>query len=151
MTMLSELRNRLQTGKRPATRQPDTGPAPERAEGVMAWEMPAVERLYETRSQLSPVDADWRERTYQQLLKVMDLSLLDSLEPAEAGWQIREHCQRLPAEHTAPGSAAGRPTIIKQIHDEGPGPAPLEPRRGAPPVLDHPGTRHAPIYAPRHS
>jgi len=150
MTMLSELRNRLQTGKRPATRQPDTGPAPERAESVMAWEMPAVERLYETRSQLSPVDADWRERTYQQLLKVMDLSLLDSLEPAEAGWQIREICQRLLDEHAAPVSAAGRQLIIKQITDEVLGLGPLEPLLADATVSDILVNGHASVYVERH-
>ncbi|WP_313481663.1 CpaF family protein [Stutzerimonas kunmingensis] len=148
--MLSELRNRLQTGKRPATRQPDTGPAPERAESVMAWEMPAVERLYETRSQLSPVDADWRERTYQQLLKVMDLSLLDSLEPAEAGWQIREICQRLLDEHAAPVSAAGRQLIIKQITDEVLGLGPLEPLLADATVSDILVNGHASVYVERH-
>jgi len=150
MTMLSELRNRLQAGKRPATRQPDTGPAPERAEGVMAWEMPAVERLYETRSQLSPVDADWRERTYQQLLKVMDLSLLDSLEPADAGWQIREICQRLLDEHAAPVSAAGRQLIIKQITDEVLGLGPLEPLLADATVSDILVNGHASVYVERH-
>ncbi|MCQ2049012.1 TadA protein [Stutzerimonas stutzeri] len=148
--MLSELRNRLQTGKRPATRQPDTGPAPERVEGVMAWEMPAVERLYETRSQLSPVDADWRERTYQQLLKVMDLSLLDSLEPADAGWQIREICQRLLDEHAAPVSAAGRQLIIKQITDEVLGLGPLEPLLADATVSDILVNGHASVYVERH-
>ena len=148
--MLSELRNRLQTGKRPATRQPDTGPAPERAESVMAWEMPAVERLYETRSQLSPVDADWRERTYQQLLKVMDLSLLDSLEPADAGWQIREICQRLLDEHAAPVSAAGRQLIIKQITDEVLGLGPLEPLLADATVSDILVNGHASVYVERH-
>ncbi|WP_104098168.1 CpaF family protein [Stutzerimonas kunmingensis] len=148
--MLSELRNRLQTGKRPATRQPDTGSAPERAEGVMAWEMPAVERLYETRSQLSPVDADWRERTYQQLLKVMDLSLLDSLEPADAGWQIREICQRLLDEHAAPVSAAGRQLIIKQITDEVLGLGPLEPLLADATVSDILVNGHASVYVERH-
>jgi len=148
--MLSELRNRLQAGKRPATRQPDTGPAPERAESVMAWEMPAVERLYETRSQLSPVDADWRERTYQQLLKVMDLSLLDSLEPAEAGWQIREICQRLLDEHAAPVSAAGRQLIIKQITDEVLGLGPIEPLLADATVSDILVNGHASVYVERH-
>lgn len=148
--MISELRTRLQTGKRPATRQPDTGPAPERAERVMAWEMPAVERLYETRSQLSPVDADWRERTYQQLLKVMDLSLLDSLEPAEAGWQIREICQRLLDEHAAPVSAAGRQLIIKQITDEVLGLGPLEPLLADATVSDILVNGHASVYVERH-
>ena len=114
MTMLSELRTRLQAGKRAPAKQPVPNPGPERLETGMAWETPVVESLYETRSQLSATDAEWREKIYQQLLKVMDLSLLDSLEPADAVWQIREICQRLLDEHAAPVSAAARQQIIKQ-------------------------------------
>jgi len=106
MTMLSELCTRLQAGKRAPAKQPVPNPGPERLETGMAWETPVVESLYETRSQLSATDAEWREKIYQQLLKVMDLSLLDSLEPADAVWQIREICQRLLDEHAAPVSAA---------------------------------------------
>ena len=70
--MLSELRTRLQAGKRAPAKQPVPNPGPERLETGMAWETPVVESLYETRSQLSATDAEWREKIYQQLLKVMD-------------------------------------------------------------------------------
>uniref|UniRef100_UPI00289AD022 CpaF family protein n=2 Tax=Stutzerimonas stutzeri group TaxID=136846 RepID=UPI00289AD022 len=91
-----------------------------------------------------------RERTYQQLLKVMDLSLLDSLEPAEAGWQIREICQRLLDEHAAPVSAAGRQLIIKQITDEVLGLGPLEPLLADATVSDILVNGHASVYVERH-
>ena len=106
--MLSELRNRLQAGKRTSTRQVEPRPTAEPIDGGMAWELPAAESLYETRSQLNPTDAEWRERIYQQLLKVMDLSLIDALEPSDALWQIREICQRLLYEHAAP--------VFTQLH-----------------------------------
>lgn len=93
----------------------------------MAWERATPDILYETKSQVTPVEAEWREKIYQQLLKVMDLSLLDSLEQAEATRQIRDICQRLLDEHSAPVSTSSRQLIIKQITDEVLGLGPLEP------------------------
>jgi len=150
MTMLSELRTRLQAGKRAPAKQPVPNPGPERLETGMAWETPVVESFYETRSQLSATDAEWREKIYQQLLKVMDLSLLDSLEPADAVWQIREICQRLLDEHAAPVSAAARQQIIKQITDEVLGLGPLEPLLADGTVSDILVNGHASVYVERH-
>ncbi|MTZ14664.1 CpaF family protein [Pseudomonas sp. JL972] len=148
--MLSELRNRLQAGKRTPSSAPTPQAAAAAAENLMAWESATVESLYETRSQLNPIDAEWREKIYQQLLKVMDLSLLDSLEPADATWQIREICQRLLDEHAAPVSAAGRQQIIKQITDEVLGLGPLEPLLADATVSDILVNGHASVYVERH-
>ena len=128
--MISDFRNRLrkQSGKTassPASQPGDDLPDP--AEEIMAWERATPDVLYETKSQVTPVEAEWRERIYQQLLKVMDLSLLDSLEQAEATRQIRDICQRLLEEHSAPVSTSSRQLIIKQITDEVLGLGPLEP------------------------
>ncbi|MGZ9740261.1 CpaF family protein [Pseudomonas sp. GNP012] len=128
--MISDFRNRLrkQSGKpasSPANQPGDDLPDP--AEEIMAWERATPDVLYETKSQVTPVEAEWREKIYQQLLKVMDLSLLDSLEQAEATRQIRDICQRLLDEHSAPVSTSSRQLIIKQITDEVLGLGPLEP------------------------
>ncbi|NSX11462.1 CpaF family protein [Pseudomonas lini] len=125
--MISDFRNRLrkQSGKPAAAQLGDDLPDP--AEEIMAWERVIPDVLYETRSQVTPVEAEWREKIYQQLLKVMDLSLLDSLEQAEATRQIRDICQRLLDEHSAPVSTSSRQLIIKQITDEVLGLGPLEP------------------------
>src|SRR5262245_56968543 len=99
--MLSEFRNRLRqpaAGKAPGS-QPDLG-GEVNEPALMAWEVCAPDTPYETRTHLNPVEAEWREKIYQQLLKVMDLSLLDALEPAEAARQIREICLRLLDEHS---------------------------------------------------
>lgn len=123
--MLSEFRNRLRLQPAPAASKT---PAAEVAEpNVMAWEVSTPSEVYETRTQLNPVECEWREKVYQQLLKVMDLSLLDSLDPNDAIRQIREICQRLLDEHSAPVSAQSRQLIIKQITDEVLGLGPLEP------------------------
>lgn len=123
--MLSEFRNRLRQQPAPATSK---APLAEVVESpVMAWEVSTPSEVYETRTQLNPVECEWREKVYQQLLKVMDLSLLDSLDPNDAIRQIREICQRLLDEHSAPVSAQSRQLIIKQITDEVLGLGPLEP------------------------
>ena len=146
--MLSEFRNRL---RQQAAR--DTEHAREQAaEGqpaAMAWEHSAPAEIYETRTQLNPVECEWREKIYQQLLKVMDLSLLDSLEPAEAARQIRELCQRLLDEHSAPVSTPSRQLIIKQIGDEVLGLGPLEPLLADPSVSDILVNGHASVYVER--
>ncbi|MGF6458168.1 CpaF family protein [Pseudomonas frederiksbergensis] len=128
--MISDFRNRLrkQSGKPAASSATQLGDdLLDPAEEIMAWERAAPDVLYETRSQVTPVEAEWREKIYQQLLKVMDLSLLDSLEQAEATRQIRDICQRLLDEHSAPVSSVSRQLIIKQITDEVLGLGPLEP------------------------
>lgn len=125
--MLNELRNRLrQQPKGGAAPAVETEPLAAPRE-QLAWEAAAPLDAYSTRTQLNPLEVEWREKTYEQLLKVMDLALLDSLEPAEATRQIREICQRLLDDNSAPVSVASRQLIIKQITDEVLGLGPLEP------------------------
>jgi len=147
--MISDFRNRLrkQSGK-PAAAQPGDDLL-DPAEEIMAWERAAPDVLYETRSQVTPVEAEWREKIYQQLLKVMDLSLLDSLEQAEATRQIRDICLRLLDEHTAPVSTVSRQLIIKQITDEVLGLGPLEPLLADHTVSDILVNRHDSVYVER--
>jgi pilus assembly protein CpaF len=147
--MISDFRNRLrkQSGK-PAAAQPGDDLL-DPAEEIMAWERAAPDVLYETRSQVTPVEAEWREKIYQQLLKVMDLSLLDSLEQAEATRQIRDICLRLLDEHTAPVSTVSRQLIIKQITDEVLGLGPLEPLLADHSVSDILVNRHDSVYVER--
>ncbi|SFP30517.1 CpaF family protein [Pseudomonas borbori] len=150
--MLSEFRNRLrqQSAKSaPAAAQDAQAKDAEGVSAPMDWESSAPDTLYETRSRLNPMETEWRERIYQQLLKVMDLSLLDSLEPAEAGRQIRELSQRLLDEHSAPVSASSRQLIIKQITDEVLGLGPLEPLLADRSVSDILVNGHASVYVER--
>ena len=147
--MISDFRNRLrkQSGK-PAAAQPGDDLL-DPVEEIMAWERTVPDVLYETRSQVTPVEAEWREKIYQQLLKVMDLSLLDSLEQAEATRQIRDICLRLLDEHTAPVSTVSRQLIIKQITDEVLGLGPLEPLLADHTVSDILVNRHDSVYVER--
>lgn len=149
--MLSEFRNRL---RQPSARKASASVPDTEAEGaespLMAWEVCAPDTLYETRTQLNPVEAEWREKIYQQLLKVMDLSLLDSLEPAEATRQIRDICLRLLEEHSAPLSTGVRQLVIKQITDEVLGLGPLEPLLMDHSVSDILVNGHGSVYVERH-
>ena len=137
--MLSDFRNRLrQQASKLASAEVVALPV----EGadctsvLMAWEASVPDVVYETRTKLSSMEAEWREKIYQQLLKVMDLSLLDTLELADAGRQIRVISQRLLDEYSAPVSASSRQLIIKQITDEVLGLGPLEPLLGDSSVSD---------------
>ena len=144
--MLSDFRNRLR--QQPAKAKATAEPA-ESQPSVMPWELMVPSEVFETRTQLNATECEWREKIYQQLLKVMDLSLLDSLEPAEANRQIREICQRLLDEHSAPVSAANRQMIIKQITDEVLGLGPLEPLLADHSVSDILVNGHASVYVER--
>ncbi|WP_030131931.1 CpaF family protein [Pseudomonas sp. QTF5] len=150
--MISDFRNRLrkQSGKPASSSAAQPGDELlDPAEEIMAWERVTPDVLYETRSQVTPVEAEWREKIYQQLLKVMDLSLLDSLEQAEATRQIRDICQRLLDEHSAPVSTTSRQLIIKQITDEVLGLGPLEPLLADHSVSDILVNGHASVYVER--
>ncbi|MBV4490130.1 MULTISPECIES: CpaF family protein [Pseudomonas] len=150
--MLNDFRNRLrkQTGTPEAASPPmQSGGVKDAAEALMAWEQAAPDVLFETRTQVTQVEAEWREKTYQQLLKVMDLSLLDSLGQAEAVRQIRDICQRLLDEQSAPVSSASRQLIIKQITDEVLGLGPLEPLLADHTVSDILVNGHDSVYVER--
>jgi pilus assembly protein CpaF len=149
--MLSEFRNRLrqQPGKNVQAAAQEEHATGEKGT-PMAWEASTPDAIYETRTQLNPMETEWRERIYQQLLKVMDLSLLDSLEPAEAIRQIRELSQRLLEEHSAPVTSSSRQLIIKQITDEVLGLGPLEPLLADHSVSDILVNGHGSVYVERH-
>jgi pilus assembly protein CpaF len=76
---------------------------------------------------LTPAERESKELVYQRLLKVMDLSLISSLEDREARRQIREICERLMTEEQAPLSLASRQRVIRRVEDEVLGLGPLEP------------------------
>jgi pilus assembly protein CpaF len=84
----------------------------------------------------SEQEKEWKQRIYARLLKVLDLSLIGSLEEREARIQIRQICDQLMAEESAPLSLTARQRVIKQIEDEVMGLGPLEPLLVDPTVSD---------------
>jgi pilus assembly protein CpaF len=85
---------------------------------------------------LSPTEREWKQRIYDRLLKVLDLSLLGSLQESEARSQIREITNRLLLEESAPLSLVQRQFITRRIEDEVMGHGPLEPLLADPTVSD---------------
>ena len=86
--------------------------------------------------QLSPTEREWKQRIYERLLKVLDLSLLGSMDVADARDQIREITNRLLLEESAPLSLAQRQFVTRRIEDEVMGLGPLEPLLADPTISD---------------
>src|ERR1043165_9630931 len=76
---------------------------------------------------LTPAEREWKESICNRLLKVLDLSLLATVEDTDARRQIREVCDNLITEERAPLSVVARQTIIRRSEDEVLGLGPLEP------------------------
>ncbi|HKZ73620.1 MAG TPA: CpaF family protein [Steroidobacteraceae bacterium] len=85
---------------------------------------------------LAPLEREWKQRIYDRLLKVLDLSLLATVEESIARIQIREITNRLFNEEAAPLSLAQRQFLVRRIEDEVMGHGPLEPLLADPTVAD---------------
>jgi pilus assembly protein CpaF len=85
---------------------------------------------------LTPVEHEWKQRIYDRLLKVLDLSLLTSVEEGMARVRIREITSRLFLEESAPLSLSQRQFLVRRIEDEVMGHGPLEPLLADPTVAD---------------
>jgi len=73
-------------------------------------------------------EQEWALRLHQKLVKIMDLSLITSMEENEARIQIREVAHRLISEvDSMTLNAKSRQHVIKLIEDEILGLGPLEP------------------------
>lgn len=84
----------------------------------------------------SKLEKEWKNRIHTKLLTVMDLTLVDNLDPGDARMQIREICQHLIQEEQIPCNQATRHLIIKQIEDEIMGLGPLEALLADPSISD---------------
>ena len=67
---------------------------------------------------LTPVEREWKQRIYDRLLKVLDLSLLTSVEEGIARAQIREITNRLFLEECAPLSMRNGDNQIAKAYFE---------------------------------
>jgi pilus assembly protein CpaF len=111
---------------------------------------PAAKAEPEQMRQLSPTEREWKQRIYDRLLKVLDLSLLGSLEEQAARSQIREITTRLLLEESAPLSLAQRQFVTRRIEDEVMGHGPLEPLLADPTVSDILVNGSQQVYVERH-
>ncbi|MDI3323796.1 CpaF family protein [Pontibacterium granulatum] len=97
---------------------------------IKASEEPKVEKKARPKlniTMLTPAEAECKEVIYKELLKVMDLSLIDSLDEKEARRQIREICTHLISQSSQPLSAISREKVVEQIENEIMGLGPIEP------------------------
>jgi pilus assembly protein CpaF len=111
---------------------------------------PAPKTEPEQTRQLSPTEREWKQRIYERLLKILDLSLLGSLEEQVARSQIREITTRLLLEESAPLSLAQRQFVTRRIEDEVMGHGPLEPLLADPSVSDILVNGSQKVYIERH-
>ena len=105
----------------------------------------AVERL----RVLNPVEAEWKQRIYQRLLSLLDLTRLSRTDDRSARTQIREITNRLFLEDSAPLSLAQRQLILRQIEDEVMGLGPIEPLLADPTISDILVNGHDNVYLER--
>src|SRR5581483_5400544 len=85
---------------------------------------------------MTPLELEWKQRIYDKLLQVLDLSLLNSVDESQARNQIHEISLRLLVEAAAPLSLGQRQFIVRRIEDEVMGHGPLEPLLADPTVSD---------------
>jgi pilus assembly protein CpaF len=76
---------------------------------------------------LTGLELEWKLKIHDRLLKVMDLSLIGTVDEDRARAEIGEIVQRLFAEESAPLSLDQRRRIVKEIENEVMGLGPLEP------------------------
>jgi pilus assembly protein CpaF len=85
---------------------------------------------------LTPLEREWKQRAYDRLLAMLDLSLIGSIDDTAARTQIREITSRVLTEDGAPLSLAQRQFVIRRIEDEVLGLGPLEPLLSDPTISD---------------
>jgi len=109
-------------------RQDDQGTSNDRKPSTVS--LPVATAVVTTEEQA------WALALHQRLVKVMDLSLIISMEEDEARKQIREVSQRLIAEESMPFNEASRQRVLQLIEDEILGLGPLEPLLHDPTISD---------------
>ncbi len=85
---------------------------------------------------MTPLELEWKQRIYQKLLRVLDLSLISSIDEQQARAQIREITLKLITDELAPLSLTQRQFVVRRIEDEVLGHGPLEPLLADPTVSD---------------
>ena len=75
---------------------------------------------------LTAAEQECKQRIFQRLVKVLDLSLLAGLDDKDARSQIQQTCENLMAEETLPFNAGVRQRIVNELQDEVLGLGPLE-------------------------
>jgi pilus assembly protein CpaF len=99
---------------------------------------------------VTPQEQEWALHLHQRLVKIMDLSLITSMEEEQARGQIREVSQRLMAEESLPLNEASRQRVLKLVEDEILGLGPLEPLLHDPTISDIMVNGYNDVYVERY-
>ncbi|MGR2738939.1 CpaF family protein [Billgrantia sp. Q4P2] len=75
---------------------------------------------------LSQEEQDYKQKLFRKLVKVMDLTLLSTLDEREARLQVQQVCESLMSKETLPFNAGVRQRIVSELQDEVLGLGPLE-------------------------
>ncbi|MDR5899533.1 CpaF family protein [Halomonas vilamensis] len=75
---------------------------------------------------LSREEQEYKQQLFRKLVKVMDLTLLSSLDEREARLQVQQVCESLMSKETLPFNAGVRQRIVSELQDEVLGLGPLE-------------------------
>ena len=89
-----------------------------------------------TESDVSPLEAQWKQLVLPRVLGTLDLSMIAVIDEKRARVQIRVVANRLINEEAAPLSVIQRRHVVRQIEDEVMGLGPLEPLLADPSVSD---------------
>jgi len=99
---------------------------------------------------VTPQEQEWALTLHQKLVKVMDLSLITSMDEKEARQQIRDVSLRLMGEESMPLNETSRQRVLKLIEDEILGLGPLEPLLHDPTISDIMVNGANSVYVERH-
>jgi len=146
MDLKSRLVNSLSNGS-DASETSRISPTDRAATAVMSGMQPAAKAGFRA---LSEPEREWQYRLHQELMTMVDLSVLTHMEEKEARIQVRELAGRLLNKHVAPLSASSREAVIRCIEDEIFGLGPIEPLIGDPSVSDILVNDCKNIYVERH-
>ncbi|GGX82944.1 Flp pilus assembly protein TadA [Litchfieldella qijiaojingensis] len=98
---------------------------------------------------LSAAEQECKQKLFRKLVKVLDLSLLGSLDEREARVQIQQVCESLMSEEALPFNAGVRQRIVSELQDEVLGLGPLEALLADKSVSDILVNGTAPIFVER--
>ena len=102
------------------------------------------------KSSLSRLEKEWKVRAHDRLLKIMDLSLIATIDEQLAREQIRDAGRRVLEEEGAPLNLEQRRRVLKHIEDEVMGLGPLEPLLADKKVADILVNGASQVYVERH-
>lgn len=128
---------------KPAAPQPVESPAPAPVKPPLS---PATQRLIQRIkptetvpilfSAVSRQEQEWKDRIFDRLMTILDLTVLASLDEHQGRQRINEVASHLLREEAAPLNEAAQRRVVKMIEDEILGLGPLEPLLAEPSVSD---------------